>query len=347
VGAYYLDARRDRDTSVEVIPFGLTLPSDVRDDNEAWAVFAQLNYDLTEALELTAAARYDEDSREQTDRLSAPGSENHVVRETFDRFQPKFSLAYALTPDVNLYATYAQGFRSGGFNTPGPVFNRVYDAEETTNYECGIKSTFAGGRVRVNAAAFLTRYDDQQIQLLDLGTGQQGIVNIDETRNSGFEVDASARLGKAVTLTAGVGYLDSEIREFAREPDVVGNRSPYSPEWTYNLALDYETKAFGSWDAAFRVAASGQAGMSYEYFSRERNGGPPLNYALSEQPSYVLVDLRATLSRDPVSVTLYSDNVFDEEYYSDAVSNVITGGLGELGVRGRARRYGVELGYRF
>ena len=40
-------------------------------------------------------------------------------------------------------------------------------------------------------------------------------------------------------------------------------------------------------------------------------------------------------------------NVFDEEYYSDAASNIITLGLGELGVRGRARRYGVELSYRF
>jgi iron complex outermembrane receptor protein len=347
VGAYYLDTRRDRETAVVVIPFGLTLPSDVRDDNEAWAVFAQLSYDLTDALELTVAARYDEDSREQTDELSAPGSDNHIVRETFDDFQPKASLAYALTPDLHLYATYAEGFRSGGFNTPGPVFERVYDAEGTRSYEGGIKSTMANGRVRLNAAAFVTDYRDQQIQLLDLGTGQQGIVNIDDTRNTGFEIDASARIANGLTVSAGVGYLDSEIREFARQPEVVGNRSPYSPEWTYNLAFDYETDVFGSWEGAFRAAASGQAGMSYEYFSRERNGGPPLNYALSEQPSYVLVDLRATLTRDTISVTLYSDNVFDEKYYSDAVSSIITGGLGELGVRGRSRRYGVELAYRF
>jgi iron complex outermembrane receptor protein len=347
VGVYYLDTERDRETAVQVIPFGIVLPGNVHDDNEAWAVFGQLNYDLTDAVELTLAARYDEDSREQTDELSAPGTDDHVVRETFDQLQPKVSVAYAVTPDVNLYATYAQGFRSGGFSTPGPVFNRVYDAEETTNYEVGIKTMLAGGRVRLNAAAYLTEYDDQQIQLLDLGTAQQGIVNIDETRNAGFEVDASARLGEAVTVTAGVGYLDNEIRKFARQPDVVGNRSPYSPEWTYNLALDYETGLFGEWNGAFRIAATGQAGMSYEYFSRERNGGPPLNYALSEQPSYVLVDVRATFSRDAFGVTLYSDNVFDEEYYSDAASNIITLGLGELGVRGRARRYGIELSYRF
>jgi iron complex outermembrane receptor protein len=346
VGAYYLGTDRDRETAVNVIPFGLLLPGDVHDDNEAWALFAQLNYDLTEVLEITLAARYDEDSREQTDELSAPGSADHVVTETFDQLQPKVSLAYAITPDVNLYATYAQGFRSGGFNTPGPVFARIYDSEQTTNYEFGIKTTLAGGRVRLNAAAYVTEYDDQQIQLLDLGTGQQGIVNIDETRNAGFELDASAALGEAVTLTAGVGYLDSEIREFTRQPEVVGNRSPYSPEWTYSLALDYETD-LGQWQGAFRVAATGQAGMAYEYFSRERNGDPPFNYALSEQPSYVLVDLRATMSHDALSLTLYSNNVFDEKYHSDAVSSIITGGLGELGIRGRARRYGVEVGYRF
>jgi iron complex outermembrane receptor protein len=100
----------------------------------------------------------------------------------------------------------------------------------------------------------------------------------------------------------------------------------------------------GDWDLALRAALSGQSGMYYEYYSRETNGALP--YTLSEQPAYTLVDLRASLRGPHWTLTAFADNVFDEEYYPDASSNLITG-FGDVAVQGRTLRYGVKVGYRF
>jgi iron complex outermembrane receptor protein len=266
------------------------------------------------------------------------------VSEEFTKFQPKLSLAYSLAEDMTLYATAAQGFRSGGFNTPGPVFDRVYDSEETTNYEIGFKSILFNGGLSLNVALYSILYENQQVQLLDLGSGQQGIVNIPETESQGIELEFAARLTDRFTLSGGVGYLDSEITEFTALPIVEGNRPPFAPEFTYNLALDYTHPLGGDWDLALRAALSGQSGMYYEYYSRETNGALP--YTLSEQPAYTLVDLRASLRGPHWTLTAFADNVFDEEYYPDASSNLITG-FGDVAVQGRTLRYGVKVGYRF
>ncbi len=343
-GLFYVATERNRFTDVEVVPFALNLLADATDDNAAWAAFAQLNYDITDRLELTLAGRYDEDEREQTNNLSAPGDPDRVVSHTFTMFQPKLSLAYTLAPDLTLYATAAQGFRSGGFNTPGPVFDRIYESEETTNYEVGLKSYLFDGRLLLNVAAYSILYENQQVQLLDLGTGQQGMVNIPETESVGFEVEFSARLTSSLTLSGGVGYLDSEIKDFPALSIVEGNRPPFSPELTYNLALDYTRPVTDAWDLQLRAALTGQSGLYYEYYSREANGALP--YYLDNQPAYSLVDLRAALRSESWTLTAFLDNAFDEEYYADASSRIITS-YAEVGVRGRTQRYGVQLGYRF
>ncbi len=343
-GLFYVATERDRFTNVEIIPFAMNLLADTHDDNTAWAAFAQVNYDITEDFELTVAGRYDVDNREQTNNLVAPADPNYVVSEEFTMFQPKVSLAYSLAPDMTLYATAAQGFRSGGFNTPGPAFDRIYDSEETTNYEVGLKSILFDGRLTLNAALYSIIYENQQVQLLDLGTGQQGIVNIPETENNGIEIEFAARVTDNLTFSGGLGYLDSEITEFTALPIVEGNRPPFAPEFTYNLALDYTQPYADNFDLVLRAALSGQSGMYYEYYSRETNGSLP--YTLSDQPGYTLVDLRASLRSSTWTFTAFMDNAFDEEYYADASSNLITG-FGDAAVQGRTRRYGVELGYRF
>jgi iron complex outermembrane receptor protein len=344
-GFYYVATERERITDVEIVPFALHLQAHVNDDNKAWAAFGQINYDLTDTVELTLAGRYDSDEREQTNVLTAANDPDRTVSNTFEKFQPKASIAWKINPQTNLYATAAQGFRSGGFNTPGPIFNRVYNAELTTNFEVGIKTLLLDNRLALNVAAFTTKFEDQQIQLLDITSGQQGIVNIPETENKGVEVDFTARLTSRLTLSGGFGYLSSEITSFPALTIVEGNRPPYSPEWTWNLAADYVQPLSGDWELMLRAAVTGQAGMSYEYFDRGANNDD-IGYTLRGQPAYALLDLRATIRNDRWTLTAYADNVTDEKYYADAASNTITG-FGDIALRGRTKRYGVELGFRF
>ena len=332
-GFYYLDTEIDRRTTVTLhplvtgAPVPINLPTDTTQQNEAWAAFLQVNYDLTEALELTGALRYDEDDREQTDRLSGT-----VDSRTFDSLQPKLSVAYALGSDSLLYATYAEGFRSGGFNQPTPTFPLVYPAEETSSYEIGTKLSALDDRLRLSAAAFLSEQENQQVTLVDVqNSGAQGIVSIDETRFTGAEFELQAVITNELRLSMAAAHVDSEIRRFAAAPQFEGNSSPYAPEWTWNVALDWSKSLPDDWLLDFHVDYAGQSGMYYEYFGT------------IEQPAYGMTNVRIEVSRGRYNFEVFGENVFDKAYYTDAVSNFVTGGLGNFGIRGRRDQFGVRF----
>ena len=87
----------------------------ILDDNSsrAWAVSGQVKYDISDRLELTGALRYDRDKRQAFDERD---KEFTFAEETFSEWQPKASLAYAVSETTLVYAGYSRGFRSGGFN---------------------------------------------------------------------------------------------------------------------------------------------------------------------------------------------------------------------------------------
>lgn len=332
-GVYYLETEQSRGTDVVLYPLvtgapvPITLSTDTRQDNTAWAVFAQASYDLRPDLELTLGLRYDEDEREQTDLFSGI-----INEETFDSLQPKLSLAYDLTDDILIYGTYGEGFRSGGFNQPSPTFPLIYDAEETESYELGIKSQWLDSRIQFNSALFYTLQDNQQVTLVDVqNAGAQGIVTIDETSFTGIEFELLAYLNDDLKLTSGLSFVDTEVETFDSAPQYEGNQSPYSPEVTWSIGLDYAMTLQNDWQLDFHIDYSGQSGLYYEYFGT------------IEQPSYGLTNIRIGLRHGNVTLELFGENVFDEEYYTDVASNFITGGLGDLAIRGRRDRFGVQL----
>lgn len=336
-GAYLLDTDLQRATAVDLSPLVtgasgvVRLPTDTQQDNRAWAGFAQLNYDLSDALELTGALRYDRDEREQLDLLTGTRQ-----AADFSQLQPKASVAWKVNDARLLYATYAEGFRSGGFNQPVPAFPLVFDKEASRAFELGLKNELFERRLRLNVAAFHTEQENQQVTLIDVaGTGAQGTVNIPETTFNGAEIELQAALSDQWALTTGLSWIDSEIIEFGQASQYEGNQSPYTARWTYSVGVDYRRALSNGWDLELHGDYAGQSRMYYEYFNT------------IEQPSYGLANLRLSTHNQRWRITAFIENAFDERYYSDVASNITTSGLGDLGIKGRARRYGMMVGMNF
>jgi iron complex outermembrane recepter protein len=217
---------------------GLIFDTSNVQDNDAWAVFLSADFDISDQLTLTAAIRYDEDKREIT-RLDGPtvntGGEGvgsasfggectvgvggcvprgFVEKKTFRAAQPKVSLAYRPNDDLMLYATYARGFRSGGFNASGALLTEIYDKEILDSFEIGQKSTWADGRFRVNAAAFYELYDDAQVFEFDGAIFVQSLFTIPESEIYGAEMSFDWATTESLTLSGGVGVLKSKIKKF-------------------------------------------------------------------------------------------------------------------------------------
>lgn len=260
-------------------------------DTSVLSAFGQVEYDLTEQWELSVALRYDYEDRTVSNNVpnvAASGlNVNTIVGgvvgpinpafnvnpngiperdRSFAQFQPKVTLGYQASRDLNLYASYGVGFRSGGFNsigteatldfwfnasgngTPGDAVNAQlqvpddYDKEVTTNAEIGLKSKFMDNKMRVNAALFDTTVEDNQF--FEFFAGPFGLLRavttIDELSIQGFEMDVEIDLSEDVTLFGGVGLLDSEIKENQHRPLTVGNSAPQAPDETFTLGLNWD-----------------------------------------------------------------------------------------------------------
>ena len=253
-------------------------------ESTAWALFGQVNYDLTETLELSFSARYDEDQRDNTfaapTSLVPPGvlalpdipagfGEGFEQSVTFDSFQPLATVRWTPSSDFTAYATYSEGFRSGGFNAGGFAelaeannfaidIDPVFDQQDTRGGEAGVKTSFLDGRLQANAAGFYTEIDNYQTFNFAIigGIGQQFVVPIDEVEVYGFEVDAKFVLNDNIQFTGAFALNESEVISDTNRPGLVGNNAPLTPDYTLNLGVEL-SKSFDfnglEFDAFFKT----------------------------------------------------------------------------------------------
>ena len=302
------------------------------------AVFAQASFDITQALELTAALRYDRDKRDQLDLLT-----QREDSATFKKTQPKLSLAWKARENVMLYGTYAEGYKSGGFNPPPPPgasFPLVAQQESTEAYEVGLKTSWLEERVRLNLALFHTDYTNPQILRLDLQSGGQVAINARDARIRGGELEFTATPLQGWELHASAGYADARMQDFDGSGLFDDNRLPNAPEYTTNIGTRYSHPVRSDLNMLFRLDWN-RAGQT---FFAEDN--------LIRQPSYDTVDAQLGLETEQWSVSLWGRNVLDEDYVVSAFARSISPILlGTLGIDpyqiAPGPQYGVELRYRF
>jgi iron complex outermembrane receptor protein len=332
-GVYFF--QQDRNRSLATTFFGTPVPAAAQDlELENVAAFGNLSYDLSDALELTVAFRYDR----ETPRDNTQGRER-----TFDDWQPKFSLAYDFAEDWLGYVTIGKGFRAGGFNNlaPGSNFQPGFDAETLWSYEAGIKGAAFNGRLRGGFALFRIDYTDQQFFLFDQ-TGTQANINVPESEILGGELEFSASLSESLTLDFAYGFTSSEIEEYEDIQGVLvpasaiqGSRVPGAPVWTLNLGLQHRWALNSGLELVSRV--------NYEH--RDKTYWTLDN--LDVQRAYDLVDASLTLQADRWSTRLFATNLFDEEYIEWFFGARFIGLPADIAWPSRPRQVGVEFSYDF
>lgn len=290
-------------------------------DNFAWAVFGQVAYDVTDRIEASFSLRYDKDDRENTTLTPALYNTSGLDLqfgdkrdESWDSWQPKFTLRYQPNDDLTLYADVSRGFRSGGFNQTGvgeaanqPGVGDLFDEQISDTFEVGAKGSFWDGRASASLALFYTQFDGAYFFFFDPTTSTQNLGNIDETDYMGLEFEANAAFTDNFSAYVGFGYTDSEIQS-AADPSWVGNQAPLVSEYSLNLGGVYRqpVNLFGGMEFVARADFSRTGETWWE----------PAN-TTSRSPINVL-DLRIGFeAMDNWTMTLWGKNVFDEEYNTE------------------------------
>ncbi len=228
-------------------------------DNNAWAAFGSASYDITDKFKVRGGVRYTHDERnfdvKLADNVKMLGAKS--ADADVNKFNWDVSSTYAISPDVNLYARIATGFRAPSIAPPTEfVPITTAQAETVTSYEAGFKSDLFDKRARLNFSVF--RYDVKNQQLTVVG-GQNNsnvLINADKSIGQGVEVDFQANLTENLKFTMGTSYNDTEIKDpnlyvspcrtctvtDPRKGNLVsinGNPLPQAPKWISNVTLRY------------------------------------------------------------------------------------------------------------
>ena len=306
----------------------------ILDDNssDAWALSTQLNYDITDQLEITGALRHDEDTRESFDSRDKAGT---FAEETFSETQPKVSLAYQMSPETLLYAGYSRGFRSGGFNEPSPLTNRSFEEEISDSLELGFKTTLFNGRGTLNGALFNIDQENAQITRFNIDSFTLENISVDDVSSKGFEVELAVQATDQLSLMLNGGKIDSEINAFGERPDLIGGSLPYVAEYNLNAAAEYEFPLSGALDMVMRadIQHTGPRIFSFDV--------PEI-----ESTKKTFVNLRVGIEAERWSVTAFADNLTDERQVEDLF--LFGDGVTDLARYPNAKsRFGIEANYKF
>ncbi|MEE8372052.1 MAG: TonB-dependent receptor, partial [Sphingomonadales bacterium] len=192
---------------------------------------------------------------------------------------------------------------------------------------------------------------------------------IDEVDIKGFEFSATAAMHEFLTISGGINVIDSEIKRFASRPETVGNKSPYTPDYTINASADFHfpvvdgitftARADVQWigDTWFHAVQNQNRqtlnGPLIELFFCPALGGFPGcdaglglgNFALTKRDNYMTLDLRVGFEGENWSLIAFARNLTKERYLEEVIPAPEFGG--SFIHPASLRTLGIELGYRF
>ena len=298
---------------------------------------------------------------------------------TFSQLQPKLSLTWDVADDWTLFGSAGVGFKSGGFNNQGAkatvdifingLINNVFlanlgvppqvpvaitddvDKETSMSLEAGVKGSLLNNRLRLEATVFNVQVDD--MQFFEFMVGPFGLLrlngNVNEVSLQGAEVGASWAASDVLDVYAGWGFVDSEIEANTVRPDTVGNKSPYTPEWTASAGARMVMPLTGDWRLAASADVSAVGETWFHVVQDQQRAtlfeGAASDFTPTRRDSYTVLNVRAGVENDWLSAVVFAKNATEEVYLEEVIPAPEFGGTfihpADL------RRVGLELTARF
>ena len=320
-------------------------------ETDSIAVFFEADYDINDQITLTIGGRYiDEEKSSNACQGGGPYPDCGVMDTDADKswtkFTPKVAVSYQANEDLHFYASYSQGYRSGGFNGRwGNEFSatRPYKPETVTSIEVGVKSTLLDNRLRVNVAIFDMEYEDKQLDVDIPDTlaalGRQTVTdNVAEASFKGIELELNALITQNFSIDLNVGYLDPSYDDFFADFNGSGAAADFTyleplraPDLTWTLGLTYE------WEAG--------PGLAYVRASAHHIGEhhtSQLNSPTTFNKEQTLVDLSMNYEINNTVIALFGKNLTEEDGFTVGY-DVFAGAAWSYAMARKPRIWGVSI----
>lgn len=322
---------------------------------DAYSVFGEGTYDLTEQLRLTVGGRWTEE--EKTAFHEGYIGDGFIFNgsDTWSEFTPRVSLDYSFSDNAMVYATWSTGFRSGGFTGRPANLEAAsipFDPETIENWEFGIRAEWFDNRLRTNLTGFFMTLDDKQEPVVlpaENGGTNTIVVNAAKAEYSGIEFEGALSPFDAHDLNfrMSIGYLDASYDSLIQNVggelvDVSENAIIiYAPELTFSFGADY-TKQIGS----------GELNYNMNYKWTDDSYGRTADFMADGLgrdviESYGALDMSLSYSM-PMGDTTFTVSLYGQDLLEDGARLARpydTGGLWWFNTPVMRRNYGVQFGF--
>lgn len=385
-------------------PGGLGTQDVYEQDSTTWALFTNNNLRITDALELTLGLRYTDESKDLDTQYannhggvgctilrSAPALvassaaptifgigcatyadpifNNLATSQSLDEaeWSGTAKLAFRFTDEAMAYASFARGYKAGGFNldrertgssalnpgTPGGSTadtDTRFDKELVDSYELGLKTQWLANSLLLNAAVFYQDYTDFQLNTF---TGIQFVVtSLPKVNSQGVDLDMVWYTPlEQLSLQGGVTYADTQIEDFGNalaffRPERKDDTLSFAPEWSASLSATFEQPIGSSLLFRSNVGAK---------YTSEYNTGSNLD-PRKMQDALTLVNARLGIGAadEKWMVEAWAQNLTDEEYYQVAFDATLQGSSAGAvpsstidAFLGAPRTYGITARFKF
>jgi outer membrane receptor protein involved in Fe transport len=339
--------------SLPLFPPNSGAKNSMQQEHEAFAVFGQADYYLTDTLMLTAGLRYTHEAKDLfgvftqgtapdfTDNVIAPP----VVLEQFHAIAPQapvdeslsdgqvtgtLKLSRFINDDVMIYASYGTGYKSGGTNTDriNPVLDYVFDPETSKAFEIGLKADFPEQALRLNIA--LHKTDIKDLQLITLDAGGPALQNAGKIDTWGGEVEVTWFPSDSLTVTGAYAKTVGRIEDWETDTCWIaarfhtGQPDPGDPTNGENTTACDRSGDDLPFNPDFLLLTAKQAfdvsdgigGFLLIEYNHVGETTISSNDSFLQIPSYDLLNLRLAFQFDKydTAITLWGRNILDEEY---------------------------------
>lgn len=351
----------------------LTEPGRVLGEFSGWAAYIDLTYEFSDSFDVSFGVRYTDDKKDFSLDVPTPDSQIGPLfaygfttdgpiqsSDSWQDTQMRLLGRYSFGDSSMVYASYTEGFKSGGFGSFALVDgagdqigccttdvdqasgarSRTFQPETVDSYEIGYKARIFADHADFNISGFLYDYQELQISFFDAETGANTVENIGQVDGLGLEGSITAQFSDNWSLYLALSWLDTEATGLEQVCDgdtpesCEGSTLFWAPEWSGAAVLD----------AAFPVGRGEITGSVEAFFESERGGGWGA-YPETMIDSNMIMALRiGYTSNNNWSVNAYVENLTDEFTY-DGLNN--NGGILPSHFFGhrRPRTAGIRFGY--
>jgi len=294
--------------------------------NKGLAFYGQLEYALSKQFSIAGGLRYDyQHSNAEVSGLYVPdGSATGFPTQpdtsgetSYHAVTPMLSVSYRAGENAHIYASYRQGFRTGGLtqlsSDPSQPPLYPYQPEYSNNYELGWKGNYFANRFHANLAVFYNKVQDVQVPTLILPDAITVIKNAGGLVSKGFDAELEGLIIKGLQMTYHFGYTDAKYTsgKLSSNGDAVnldGKRQLFTPDMTSMLVLEY------SGALPKLIGVNGFIRGEWYYFGKQY-------FDLSNkqvQTSYQMLNTSVGISYSFFSISVWMRNVTNVKYIAYA-----------------------------